>query len=368
MCAVLSTLATYVILRCSHWHLALTTDASSGVQKFHAGPTPRIGGVPISVSFALGLLYVYATSADASSLAPLALVTAAPVFAVGLLEDITKRVEPIARLVVMAASALVACLAFDLRITSLDFAPADALLASSGVSIAVTAIALIGVANAYNIIDGFNGLVGMVSVMVLLSLASVAWTIGDAQIAVPALVLAGATLGFLVWNFPNGRIFAGDGGAYFVGFVIALLSVMLAERHENVSAWLPLALSIYPVWETVFTIYRRKLLRGKAAMRPDALHLHTLIYRRLCRWNDHEALADATRRNSLTSPYLWLLTLPFMAISLAFWDSVVAQQAVIVGFVLTYLTLYWRIVRFRTPRWITVRFWIGGQRSRRARI
>lgn len=367
--ALMSALFSYVIVRFPKWHLSMSSDASSGVQKFHVGSIPRIGGLPIAFAFLIAVIYIEALRGQRSNgLLIGALLTAAPVFLIGLLEDLTKRVEPIVRLAIMSASAFSAAIVFDVRLTGLDLPWVDSMLAIPAVSIAVTAFAVVGVANAFNIIDGYNGLVGMISAMVLASLAIVAWSVEDVEIMLVSLALAGAILGFLFWNYPRGRIFAGDGGAYFIGFVIAMLAVVLSERHDDVSPWFPLALVIYPVWETLFTIYRRKVLRGRAAMRPDALHLHTLIYRRLCRL---EASADEaqtrTRRNSLTSPYLWLLTLPFMTLATVYWDNTRALQGMIAGFVAVYLGLYWSIVRFRAPQWLVLSYWAGRRRARAAR-
>ena len=95
--------------------------------------------------------------------------------------------------------------------------------------------------------------------------------------------MLGALLGFLVFNYPSGRIFMGDGGAYLLGFWLGELSVLLVVRNPDVSPWFPIVLLAYPVVETLFSIYRRKFLQGRSAGRPDAMHLHQLIYRRLAR-------------------------------------------------------------------------------------
>ena len=75
-------------------------------------------------------------------------------------------------------------------------------------------------------------------------------------------------------NFPSGSLFAGDSGAYLIGFLIALVSVLLVTRNPQVSAWCPMLLAVYPVWETLFSIYRKKFLRGRSPNMPDGLHLH----------------------------------------------------------------------------------------------
>jgi UDP-N-acetylmuramyl pentapeptide phosphotransferase/UDP-N-acetylglucosamine-1-phosphate transferase len=117
-----------------------------------------------------------------------------------------------------------------------------------------------------------------------------------------------------------------------------------------------LLLGIYPVFETLFSIYRRRVLRGRPVGMPDGAHLHSLIYRRFLRWAAGERTArELTRRNSMTSPYLWILcTLSAIPAVLWFNNSRVLQAFILI-FAVTYLTLYWRIVRFRSPRWMLLK-------------
>ncbi|MDE2299010.1 MAG: glycosyl transferase, partial [Burkholderiales bacterium] len=172
-----------------------------------------------------------------------------------------------------------------------------------------------------------------------------------------ALITAGAVLGFFVWNFPAGLIFLGDGGAYLLGFVLAELCVLLIERNPTVSPIFTLLLCAYPIFETIFTIYRRKVVRGVATAEPDGIHLHTLIHRRLIRWTlaDNHERRRLTRRNSMTSPYLWLLCLTSVIPSVLWWHSTAVLSWFLLLFVLLYVWLYRRIVRFKTPKWLIFR-------------
>jgi UDP-N-acetylmuramyl pentapeptide phosphotransferase/UDP-N-acetylglucosamine-1-phosphate transferase len=172
-----------------------------------------------------------------------------------------------------------------------------------------------------------------------------------------SLIAAGAVLGFFVWNFPAGLIFLGDGGAYFLGFLLAELSVLLIHRNDAVSPIFPLLLCAYPIFETIFTMYRRRVLRGVATATPDGIHLHTLIHRRLIRTNLDIASSERrqTVRNSMTSPYLWLLCLLTVIPALLWWNRTPVLAVFLLLFMGSYVFLYWRIVRFRTPRWLSSR-------------
>jgi UDP-N-acetylmuramyl pentapeptide phosphotransferase/UDP-N-acetylglucosamine-1-phosphate transferase len=168
-------------------------------------------------------------------------------------------------------------------------------------------------------------------------------------------VLAGAIGGFLAVNFPLGRIFLGDGGAYLIGLLLALLSVILVHRNIEVSAWFPLVLLWHPIWETLYSMYRRKV-RGRSTGSADGLHLHTLVYRRIVRWKGQRAtLLDSTVRNSIASMYLWSLSLIGLAIALAFWNRTLILQASAILFAIAYVVVYSRIVRFKVPAWAIVR-------------
>src|SRR5437764_847817 len=164
--------------------------------------------------------------------------------------------------------------------------------------LALAVFAVTGLPHAFNLIDGYNGLAGTIALVCCFALAYVALQVGDRELAALVLVLAGATAGFLVWNYPRGLIFAGDGGAYLWGVVIAIVSVMLVMRHEQVSPWFPILLLAYPVWETMFSIYR-KAARGQSPGVADALHFHQLIYRRIVRevFDDDEARRMLMRNN-----------------------------------------------------------------------
>jgi UDP-N-acetylmuramyl pentapeptide phosphotransferase/UDP-N-acetylglucosamine-1-phosphate transferase len=223
-------------------------------------------------------------------------------------------------------------------------------------AITITCFAVGGVANAFNIIDGYNGLSSMVAIIILGGLAYVAFQVGDTQIMIAALAMIGALLGFMVWNYPRGLIFLGDGGAYLVGFWIAELSVLLTARHPEVSKWFPLLLCIYPIFETLFTIYRRVILKRVHPGMPDASHLHQLIYRRIVRWvGDDKDQQLQIYRNSMTSPYLWLLCLLGVIPAVLFWRYHLALKGFAILFAISYAWVYWAIVRHKVPDYLISR-------------
>jgi UDP-N-acetylmuramyl pentapeptide phosphotransferase/UDP-N-acetylglucosamine-1-phosphate transferase len=242
----------------------------------------------------------------------------------------------------------------------------DWLMTFTAFSLVFTMIAASGMANAVNIIDGYNGLAAMVTAAILLSLAYVGWQVGDNLVVSAALATTGAVLGFFLWNWPRGMVFLGDGGAYFTGYIVATLSLLLVARHRGVvSPWYPFLLCIYPVFETFFSIWRKRLVRGVSPGLPDGLHLHMLVFRRLVRWAvGRQDAASLTLRNSLTAPYLWVLSSLAALPATLLWRYPLALQAATGLFCLVYLWLYWRLVRFKAPRWMLLRSARGGALSR----
>ena len=112
-------------------------------------------------------------------------------------------------------------------------------------------------------------------------------------------------------------------------------------------------LAVYPVWETLFSIYRKKFLRGQSPNAPDGLHLHMLIYKRLVRFGSGAvSIPDKIKRNSATSPYLWLLTTLSAFPAILFWNRTALLMGFCVAFVFFYCQLYRSIVHFRSPKWL----------------
>lgn len=368
---LVSFVACYLLVRFNSLHAHLSNDhTDAGPQKFHAQPTPRIGGVAIALGLLVAYVFNRATNASESSQFGLLMLAAIPAFAGGLVEDLTKRVSVSKRLVLSMVSAGIGAWLLGAIVTHLGIAPLDWLLQWPVVSILLTLFAVGGVVNAINIIDGFNGIVSGFAGFMLAAIALVSFELQDYFLLNASLALLGALLGFLLWNYPYGKIFLGDGGSYLIGFWLAELAVLIVARHPEVSPWFAALLLVHPVCETLFSIYRRKFLNGKSPWHPDGMHLHTLIFRRL----NHRQWASSDPRhkvqcNSMTAPYFWFLKAVTALLAVLFWDSSTMLILATLVFVLVYVWLYWSIVKFKTPRWMVKRERraerIGGKRDRR---
>jgi len=357
-CFLVSLFATLFIMRSSVRHRHLSADHDlSGPQKFHGRPVPRIGGAGVMIGLVAGAVVAQVSGSSSAAMLWTLLVCTMPAFGSGIVEDLTKKVTPRWRLLATAVSAGLAAWLLDGVIQRTHIPGLDLLVPWYPFAVALTLFVVAGVANAVNIIDGFNGLASMCVFMMILAMAYVAFQVGDTFVFTASLITAGAVLGFFVWNFPAGLIFLGDGGAYLLGFLLAELGILLVHRNERVSPIFPLLLCAYPIFETIFTMYRRKFVRGVATAAPDGIHLHTLIHRRLIRWTLQNNLERRrlTRRNSMTSPYLWMVCLTSVIPSVLWWHSTAVLSWFLLLFVVGYVWLYASIVKFRTPRWMVFR-------------
>jgi UDP-N-acetylmuramyl pentapeptide phosphotransferase/UDP-N-acetylglucosamine-1-phosphate transferase len=251
----------------AHKHGHLTMDLPGAVQKFHSSPTPRVGGIAIYAAVTAAWLLV-------PGLAETKLLST--ILLVGLTEDVTKRVSVRTRLLVTMGSGGLAALWTGIGLTRVDVPPADALLALWPVAVLFTAFAVGGVSNAINIIDGFHGLASGTVIISSLALSAIAMSVGDLPLATVALVLAAAVAGFWLVNFPWGKLFLGDGGAYFSGFALAWLSVELLARNPGVSPWASVLLCAYPTVEVLYSVVRRRKQR-RSPGEADRRHLHSLV-------------------------------------------------------------------------------------------
>lgn len=330
-----------LLVRTQHWHGHLSLDSAPGVQKCHTQPTPRVGGIAIVIGLLAG--YVFAKGSSQTLLGPL-LLAGFPAFAFGLLEDVTKRVSVRTRLLATMGCGLMGFAITGYSITSTNVPGLDWFLGFTVISVLFTAFAVGGIANAVNIIDGFNGLAAGTIIIVLMAFCVMTTALGDHDLALLCLGLAGAVLGFFVVNWPMGRLFLGDGGAYFVGFSLAWVAVLLLHRHASVSAWAPLLVCGYPILEVLFSIVRRRR-RQLSPGDPDRLHLHSLVNRRLAR----RLMPNSCSlfRNSLTGALMWTAALLPAAIAVQRPTDTLSLVAGFTFCAFAYSAVYARLTQFR---------------------
>lgn len=348
----MSVLGGFAILRYREAHSRFTGDhAGAGTHKIHKFSVPRIGGLMVLLGWLAGMAGAVAMHLVPLDWALLLVLCAAPAFAGGLAEDLTKKVSPGTRLILTFVSAGLAFSLLGVQLTRIDVPLLDTALQYPALAFLFTIVAVGGVAHSVNIIDGLNGLAAGICLVALVGLGYVAFKVNDPMLLVLCVIGAGAVLGFHLWNHPSGLIFCGDGGAYFIGFYIASLAVMLVQRHAEVSPWFPLMLLAHPIWETLFSAYRRRFHGKRSSTAPDQLHFHTLAYKR---FNSFKKKAGnhgySGRRNSDIAVFFWMLSACAAGPAMMCWNDTNSLMLFAAGYVVLYIVLYRRLVRFQLSR------------------
>jgi UDP-N-acetylmuramyl pentapeptide phosphotransferase/UDP-N-acetylglucosamine-1-phosphate transferase len=331
---LVSTGVSVLIVLTQKHHGKFTHDNRSGVQKFHDVPTPRVGGVAMFAALLTAWLFL---ENSVSQLLGLMLLAGIPAFITGLLEDLTKEVSIGKRLLATMVSGMIACILYGYNLKTIGIPAFDPLFAILPVSVAFTVFAVGGVANAVNIIDGFNGLASGVLIICFSIFGIMAMHVGDVELAMLCMVQVAVVLGFMVINYPFGKIFMGDGGAYLMGFMLAWTAVMLHVRNEKISVWAPVVVCAYPIIETLFSMVRRywkSISPGSA----DSEHLHSLIKLKFVR--RYFSRLPQYLRNSLVAPFSWALTLACALPAIVFYQDTQKLVLVFLGGCIFYGAIY----------------------------
>jgi UDP-N-acetylmuramyl pentapeptide phosphotransferase/UDP-N-acetylglucosamine-1-phosphate transferase len=339
-----SSLASFVVAEglviTASQHGRFTMDLPGAIQKFHARPTPRVGG--IGIYLAILLASALATEPEAVRLLQTVLIAGSPALGIGLLEDVTKRVGVASRLAATLASGVAACLVGGSAVSHVDVPGVDLLLSIAPVAVIFTAVCISGVTNSINIIDGFNGLASGTTAIGLAAFAIIAASVGDVPLMISALLLAAALCGFWLVNFPWGKLFLGDGGAYFSGFALAFMAVQLPMRNADVSPWASLLICAYPVIEALYSIARRWSSRRSPAD-ADREHLHSLIASRVVQ--PRLSHLDPALQNAAVSVLMWVCAAIPALLGVALYESTARLAVAAVACLLLYHYLYRQVAR-----------------------
>ncbi len=308
-----------------------------GVQKFHHHPAPHVGGLAVFFSFSFGCYFL---PPDIQSILQPILLISLPIFVIGLIEDLSAKISPLWRLMFILLSIGSAFLYLDIGISSLGFLWTDNLLSYPVIGLMFTLLVVGGAVNSVNVIDGYNGLMSGYAMLASTAMAIVAYQLGDVLIVQLDLLLIASILGFFLLNFPMGKLFMGDGGAYFIGLMLSMIGLVFVSRHDELSNWFVLLLLMYPMFELLFSIYRRKIIHNTPASEPDPYHLHTLIHKILVKRHPQ---GDKIMNNSLTAPFLWVLSLVGIIPAVFWFDNKWALISWACLFMLIYIVIYRRI-------------------------
>ena len=301
--------ATFLIWFISRLPSTLMQREDAGaVQAAHTRPTARVGGLAIMVALAAGALMHNTPSSD--HIFVLTLASALPVFIVGLGEDVGLFASPRRRLLAAAASGVLFILLIGQWLAATDIPGLDYALQWTPAALLFSIILAAGVSHAFNLIDGLNGLAGLTALGAALALAAVAHAAELPGHRDALLIMSAAVVGFLILNFPFGKIFLGDAGAYTLGHMLVWIAISILWSAPAVSPLAVLLIFFWPIADTLLAIARRLRL-GKSITQPDRLHFHQFVMRAV------EIVLLGRRRRRIANPLATLLTLPFIGAPMA---------------------------------------------------
>jgi len=266
---LVSVVLTPWVIRLAHAGVGL--DAADGARKFQAVPVPRLGGMPVMVALSVGLIVILLKQPAASSEWFPVLVGTALMYGLGIWDDVASLGAKRKLVGQIAIAALANWLGLSIEKFSL---PGYGEVNLGGWSGPVTIFWLISIPNIVNLIDGFDGLAGGLGFFMAMTLGIVGYLTEHYAVTWFAFTMAGALLGFLVFNFPPAKIYLGDGGAYLVGFVIAALSMSSSHKGSIAVVLLVTILGLgLPILDTTFALLRRAV-RGFPIFHADGEHFH----------------------------------------------------------------------------------------------
>ncbi len=336
-----------LLLITKKYHLSISTDTNDGFQKVHETPTPRIGGISIIIGIIIGLISLSLVNELTTYNLLIFIITILPVFIGGLIEDLWKNVSPVKRLLLALLSALLASIFLNINISRTGFDFVDNLIniswhfeyintSISFGALILTVLAISGLAHAINIIDGYNGLMLGYSIIVTLLIIFVSSTHGDTFSLNISLIFLGALSGLFVLNFPMGYIFTGDGGAYLIGFMTALLCISLS-MNTDISPWLIMLWLIYPGAELLFSMIRKSLIEKTSPLKPDPYHLHLIL---IYIYKDIFKNLSNRQYHVIVTTTLLGMFLPIQLISLLFQTKTIILFGLFIMMSIVYLIVY----------------------------
>lgn len=244
-----------------------------GGRKIHDHPVPRLGGVAVWTSTMLTFLFlVFLSYYPYGSFLSGILLGSSLMFLLGLIDDIYCLDAKFKLFIQLAVATIVYCLGIRIEDVYLPFGISFHL---GFLSWFVTTAWIVGVSNAVNFIDGIDGLAGSLISVSAVTLGLTAAAMSSTGMVSPliAFILAGAMLAFLTYNFSPAKIFMGDSGALFSGFLLATLSITGVMQADSTAMWVPILVLFVPIFDITFASVRR-ILKGTSPFVADAEHIH----------------------------------------------------------------------------------------------
>ena len=331
LASVLNGLIAYLWHKKFYRNLGLKTYQA--VQRIHLNETPRLGGLIFILS--LTSLVAFSNTSESIQLLKIILVCLIPIIFIGVKEDLFHNVEPAIRLLALLFVGWLFRVQYTGPLPILTDIPfiGKLFLLQGGISFFYI-LSMVAVANGMNLIDGVNGLCGAVALSILSALLFLSYKTSDIVMLPLIFSVILLIIPFMLVNYPYGRIFLGDLGAYSLGLIVSMLTIILFGRHPEISPWGAVLILIYPTTEVVFSLLRR-MVKGVRIYHADTAHLHLKLFHFFRPQPHYKKVANALVTPTLSG--LWLF--PLLTITWVYQKPFFIWTTIIL-FVLLYGALY----------------------------
>lgn len=291
------------------WHKKfyqkLGLKSYQAIQRIHLNETPRLGGLVFILS--LVFFVMYCPPNEIIQLFKLILISLIPIIVIGLKEDLFHNVHSSVRLLALLFVGWLFRVQFTGPLPYMADVPliSKLLVLQGGVSFFYI-LSMVAVANGMNLIDGVNGLCAAVALSILGALLFLSYKTNDVVMLSTIFSVILILIPFLIFNYPYGKIFLGDLGAYSLGLITSMLTIILFGRHPEISPWGAVLILIYPGTEVVFSVLRRAI-KGASIYHADKAHLHLKFFHFFRPQPGYKKMANAIV-TPILSP-LWLFPL-----------------------------------------------------------
>jgi UDP-N-acetylmuramyl pentapeptide phosphotransferase/UDP-N-acetylglucosamine-1-phosphate transferase len=294
------------------WHKRfyqkLGLKSYQAIQRIHLNETPRLGGLVFILS--LASFVMYSPNNESIQLFKLILICLIPIIVIGLKEDLFHNVEPSMRLLSLLAVGWLFRAKFSGPLPNMADIPliSKLLMMQGGVALFYI-LSMTAIANGMNLIDGVNGLCAAAALSILGALLFLSYKTNDVAMLLAISNVSLILIPFLIINYPYGKIFLGDLGAYSLGLIVSMLTIIFFGRHPEINPWTAVLILIYPLTEVCFSLLRR-LVKGTPIFDPDRDHLHLKLFNFFRPQTTCKRVANALVAPALA--LLWLFPLIFI--------------------------------------------------------
>lgn len=302
----------------------------TNIQRAHENEIPRLGGLFIYLFlFIANVFYFF----DNNLLFNIN-ISVIPIILISFKEDLFHNTSPKIRLISMLMSCLIFFNMSSIQLPIIDIPFLGAVINFYPISIIFFTFSIMVIMNGMNLIDGVNGLFSFTAIIQLVLIILIALSKNDQLLVNISIIFLLPLIIFLLFNYPLGKLFIGDLGAYFYGFVNSILTIYLFGKYQDLQSWFAVVILFYPSFELLFS-YIRKIKNQISPFDPDNYHLHSLINIKLT-----SLIGNTQLSNNITTIVLFIFWLNPLLFYIFFPVNFFSIMTNIVFSIMLYLLFY----------------------------